>query len=88
MDLKKRMGINLKYYRYKSKLSQEVFYTNMGLSPKYYACAERGEVNLTIENVEYIASKLGIDANDLLAYNEAHIIQKKRIDEKEKKVNN
>lgn len=59
----------------------------MGLSPKYYACAERGEVNLTIENVEYIASKLGIDANDLLAYNEAHIIQKKEL-MKKKKVNN
>ena len=37
MDLKEIIGINLKYYRYKSGLSQEKFYSNLGLSFKYLA---------------------------------------------------
>ncbi len=84
MNLKEIIGINLKYYRYKSGLSQEKFYANMGLSPKYLACVERGEENITTDYIDLLAEKLGITLDDLITYNEEHIITKKRIDERPK----
>lgn len=87
MNLKEIVGMNLKYYRYKTGLSQEKYYSDLELSPKYLACIERGEVNLTIENIENLANKIGVSVNDLIIYNENHIIKQKRIDEKTK-INN
>ncbi len=84
MNLKEVVGINLKYYRYQSGLSQEKFYTNLELNPKYMACIERGEENITIDHIEEIAYKLGISTHELIIYNKDHIINKKRIDEKVK----
>jgi len=87
MNLKEIVGINLKYYRYKSGLSQEKFYTNLELNPKYLASIERGEENISIDYIESLAKKLNIDINNLILFNENHIITKKRVDEK-KKINN
>ena len=84
MSLKEIIGMNLKYYRYKSGLSQEKFYTSLGLSYKYLACIERGEENMTIEYIDLLAEKLGITSDDLLNYNEDHLINKRRIDERQK----
>lgn len=84
MKLKKTVGINLKYYRYKSGLSQEKFYTLFNLNPKYLASVERGEVNITFDYVEELAKKLELDTNDLILYNAEHVIKKKRVDEKVK----
>lgn len=84
MDLKEIIGINLKYYRYKSGLSQEKFYSNLGLSFKYLACVERGEENITTDYIDDLAKKLNINASDLTTFREDHIIKKKRIDEREK----
>lgn len=84
MNLKKIVGINLKYYRYKSGLSQEKFYTKLELNPKYLAGVELGKENISIDYIEALAKKLNVDINDLILYNEEHIINKKRIDEKEK----
>ena len=84
MNLKEVVGINLKYYRYQSGLSQEKFYTNLDLNPKYMACIERGEENITIDHIDEIASKIGISTHELITYNKKHIINKKRIDEKVK----
>ena len=47
-DLKKIVGINLKYYRYKEGLSQEEFYEKYKLSVKYFANLERGNINTAI----------------------------------------
>lgn len=84
MNLKEVVGMNLKYYRYQTGLSQEKFYTNLELNPKYMACIERGEVNITIDHIDEIALKLGISTYELVTYQESHIINKKRIDEKVK----
>ena len=84
MNLKEVVGINLKYYRYQSGLSQEKFYTNLELNPKSMACIERGEENITIDHIEEIAEKLGISTHELITYNEEHVIHKRRIDEKVK----
>ncbi len=84
MDLKEKVGINLKYYRYQSGLSQEKFYTKLGLSYKYLAAVERGEENITSDYIDEIAFKLGIRSEDLTTFNESHVIHKRRIDAKEK----
>ena len=84
MNLKEVVGMNLKYYRYQSGLSQEKFYTNLELNPKYMACIERGSVNITVDHLEEIAYKLGISTYELVTYNEEHAVSKKRIDEREK----
>ena len=87
MNLKEIVGINLKYYRYKSGLSQEKFYASLELNPKYLASIERGEENISIDYVETLAKKLNIDINDLILFNKDHLITKKRIDERNK-INN
>ncbi len=87
MNLKEIVGMNLKYYRYKTGLSQEKFYSSLELNPKYLACIERGEVNLTIENIEHLAKVMGISVNELVIYNKNHIINKRRVDERPK-INN
>ncbi|MCM1052771.1 MAG: helix-turn-helix domain-containing protein [Ruminococcus sp.] len=84
MKLKEIVGINLKYYRYKSGMSQEKFYSSLNLNYKYLASVERGEVNITFDYVEDLARKLGLNINDLINYDENKIINKKRIDEKVK----
>ena len=84
MNLKEVVGMNLKYYRYQSGLSQEKFYTNLELNPKYMACIERSSENITVDHLEEIAYKLGISTYELVTYNEEHAISKKRIDEREK----
>jgi len=84
MKLKKIVGINLKYYRYKTGLSQEKFYSGLGLNYKYLARIECGKVNITLEHVEDLAKKLNVTINDLILYDESRVITKKRIDEKQK----
>lgn len=82
MNLKETVGMNLKYYRYKSGLSQEKYYASLNLNPKYLASIERGEENISFDYLEELAGKMGIDPSNLIIYNEEHIIHKKRIDEK------
>ncbi len=87
MTSKEIIGRNLKYYRYKSGLSQEAFYAKHNLSPKYLACVERGEINLSIDFLDKLARHLNISIFDLLSTDEDRIINSKRIDSKEK-INN
>lgn len=88
MNLKEIVGINLKYYRYKTGLSQEKFYTKLGLNYKYLSNVEQGKENISFDYLEILANKLNVDINDLIMFNESHIIKKKRIDEKEKTTSN
>lgn len=85
MNIKKIVGTNLKFFRYKTGLSQEEFYTNLGLSVKYLSCVERGEVNVTINFLEKIAKKLNISIIDLISFDERKIIIEKRVDSKKMK---
>ncbi len=82
MNLKQIVGMNLKYYRYKNNKSQEKYYEALKLNPKYLASMERGEINFSVEYLEEIATSMGVTVNDLILYDETHIITKKRIDEK------
>lgn len=87
MTSKEIIGHNLKFYRYKSGLSQEAFYAKHNLSPKYLACVERGEINITIDFIDKLAKHLNISVQDLLNNDKSRIINLKRIDSKEK-INN
>jgi transcriptional regulator with XRE-family HTH domain len=79
------IGTNLKYFRYKSGLSQEKFYSSLGLNPKYYASIERGEVNVSVEFLDQLSKLLNVDIREFFNRESNRIINKKRIDERENK---
>ncbi len=82
--IRKIIGENLKLLRYKSGKSQEKFYEEYKLSSKYYACIERGEINMTIDFLEKLAKTLHVDISEFFNRDETRFVDKKRIDEKEK----
>ncbi len=82
MSLRKVVAINLKYYRYKAKMSQEKFYNIEGLNYKYMTSIERGNLNFTIDFIENAAKILKIPIQELFNFDENRIINKKRIDSK------
>jgi transcriptional regulator with XRE-family HTH domain len=84
MKLSKVIGYNLKYLRYKSDLSQEKFYEQYNLNPKYLACIERGEINISVDFLQKLAKIFNVDLNFLITYNKNNIINNKRIDSKRK----
>ncbi len=81
-DIKKIIGYNLKYIRFKSNKSQEKFYEQFNLNPKYLACIERGEINIGVEFLQALADALKVNITELIIYDEKKIIKKKRIDER------
>ncbi len=85
--IQKIVGRNLKYYRYKSGLSQEKFYLQFGLNPKYLASVERGEINVSIEFLANLAKVLNIDIREFFNPDKSRLVNKKRIDEKKISVN-
>ncbi len=82
MNINKVIGNNLKYYRYKTGLSQEKFYEKYNLNSKYMACIERGEVNISINFLDNLSKKLNLNITDLIVYDKNKIIIDKRIDSK------
>ncbi len=82
MNTRKIIGINLKYLRYTANKSQEEFYHNLGLSYKYLASVERGEVNITVNFLDDLAKRLNINVSDLVTFDETKVIQDKRYDSK------
>lgn len=81
-DIKKIIGRNLKYFRFQSKLCQEKFYEKYKLNPKYMACIERGEINVSVEFLNNLADLLEKDIIDFFNTSEERIITEKRIDSK------
>jgi transcriptional regulator with XRE-family HTH domain len=64
--LQRAVGLSLKAHRQKSGLSQEAFATSIGVHRTYVGGLERGEHNLTLNSVERIAARLGIEPTTLL----------------------
>ncbi len=83
-DIKKIIGMNLKYIRYQSGLSQEKFYEKYGLSCKYLSAIERGEVNIGVEMLQAMSRLFKTSMSEFVTYDEKKIISKRRIDQKEK----
>lgn len=66
MDVKKRLGTNLRRLREAKGLSQEAFAFEAGIHRTYVSDIERGARNPTITVVENLAIALGVTASDLL----------------------
>lgn len=81
-DIKKIIGNNLRYIRYNHNLSQEKFYEQFNLNPKYMASIERGEVNLTVDFLDNLALALKVPITDLILEDKSKIVKKKRVDQK------
>jgi len=65
-----RFGKKVRKLRKKSGLSQEDFANRIGLHRTYIGAIERGERNISLENIEKIARALKIDIKELFELNE------------------
>lgn len=66
MDVKARLGRNLRKHRKALDLSQEAFADLVGIHRTYASDMERGKRNPTIMVVEKVAEALGCSLGDLL----------------------
>ncbi len=66
MDIRTRLGRNLRRLRGEKGLSQEAFADDAGLHRTYISDIERGARNPTITVVDKIARALGVSAGALL----------------------
>ena len=66
MDVRRRVGLNLKRYRREAGFSQEEFAFACGLHRTYISGVERGVRNPTVLVLEKIAEALGVPAYRLL----------------------
>ncbi len=64
-DIKRRFGIKVRQMRLEKGLSQESFADRCGLHRTYIGAVERGERNISIENIEKIAKALGVPISSL-----------------------
>ncbi len=81
-NIKKTIGNNLRYIRFQRNLSQEKFYEQYNLNPKYMASIERGEINIGVEFLANLAIALDVSILDLIQEDSTKIVKKKRVDQK------
>jgi len=67
MDIKQKFGLAIKEYRQRNGLSQEELAELSGLHRTYISDVERGERNVSLENIEKIAVALHIKLSDLFS---------------------
>jgi transcriptional regulator with XRE-family HTH domain len=67
VDVRQRLGTNLRRLRDAKGWSQEAFAHEAGIHRTYVSDIERGARNPTIMIVDKLASSLGVSAADLLA---------------------
>ena len=70
------VGLNTKYYRYKNKLTQEQFANKTKFKVAYLSTIETGDANLTLKNVDLIASSFGIEPVLLFDESTANLAKK------------
>lgn len=66
MEVRKRIGLNVRRLRQARGLSQETFGFESGLDRTYVSGIERGVRNPTATVIEKIAAALGVPAYELL----------------------
>jgi len=67
VDVRHRLGRNVRRYRLERELSQEALADEAGIHRTYVSDVERGSRNPTIVIVEKLALALAVSASDLLA---------------------
>ena len=65
MNLKIILGKNIKFYRYKNRLTQEKLAEILDVSPNYIGRIERGQHNPSLEKIAKIANVLNVKAFEL-----------------------
>lgn len=63
--IKKNFGLAVKKYRKQLGLSQEKFALSISMNRTYYASVESGKRNISLQNIEKIASGLNISLSQL-----------------------
>ena len=66
MDIRRRLGINLRRLRTERGWSQEDFADRAGVHRTYVSDIERGERNPTVTVVERLARAVGVEVGELL----------------------
>lgn len=66
-DLQRVLGRNLREYRHAHGVSQEALAQRLQVHRTYMGGIERGERNPTLQSVERIAERLGVEPLSLLA---------------------
>lgn len=70
-ELQRRLGANLRAERLDRGLSQEAFADVLGVHRTYMGGLERGERNVTLQTIERLADRLGVDPASLFAVPDA-----------------
>ena len=65
--VKKRFGARLRALRKARKMSQEKVALASDLDRSYLGRIERGEINVSLVNIERIAGALGVEAGELFS---------------------
>jgi len=65
-ELQKRLGANVRAHRRAAGVSQEAFADQLHIHRTYMGAIERGERNLTLNTVEGLAERIGVDPATLL----------------------
>ncbi len=66
-EVKKRFGARLRALRKARKLSQEKVALASDLDRSYVGRIERGEINVSLVNIERLARALGVEAGEMFA---------------------
>jgi transcriptional regulator with XRE-family HTH domain len=67
-QINKEIGINIRQYRAKRKMSQEDLALEADLHRAYIGQIERGEKNIGVQNLEKIAKALKVKPAELLKF--------------------
>lgn len=67
MDLRHRLGLNVRKLRQERELSQERLSLLSGLSRAYVSSVETGRRNATLDTLDILARTLGVDGSELIA---------------------
>lgn len=90
MNICEALAINIKYYRFKYQLPQEKFAEILGTSLSYLNQIENNKVDdmktstimKFVENINNYDKNANLTYENLVDYNESHVIEFSRIDEK------
>lgn len=70
MSARLNFSKNLKKFRLERGLSQEDLADECGLHRTYVSSVERGERNITVDNMDKLAIALGVDLRELISPND------------------